>query len=200
MLNKLHNKIPIQVLNELGDVMKQFNITNSFRLTHFLAQVAHESGNFRWVRENLNYSAEGLLKVFPKYFDKNTAPLYARRPQAIANMVYNGRMGNKLKTNDGWNFRGAGYIQLTGRTNFKAFSDFIGDPKIMDDPSLVATKYPLTSAAWFFEKRGLWAICDEGVHQDIVKKVTLKVNGGYNGLADRLSKTNVLFNILIWDI
>jgi len=197
MLNKLHNKIPIQVLNELGDVMKQFNITNSFRLTHFLAQVAHESGNFRWVRENLNYSAEGLLKVFPKYFDKNTAPLYARRPQAIANMVYNGRMGNKLKTNDGWNFRGAGYIQLTGRTNFKAFSDFIGDPKIMDDPSLVATKYPLTSAAWFFEKRGLWAICDEGVHQDIVKKVTLKVNGGYNGLADRLSKTNVLFNILV---
>jgi putative chitinase len=197
MLNKLHNKIPIQVLNELGDVMKQFGITNSFRLTHFLAQVAHESGNFRWVRENLNYSAEGLLKVFPKYFDKNTAPLYARRPQAIANMVYNGRMGNKLKSNDGWNFRGAGFLQLTGRTNFKAFSDFIGDPKIMDDPSLVATKYPLTSAAWFFEKRGLWAICDEGVDQNIVKKVTLKVNGGYNGIADRLSKTNVLFNILV---
>lgn len=200
MLNKLHNKIPIQVLNELGDVMKQFGITNSFRLTHFLAQVAHESGNFRYTRENLNYSTEGLLKVFPKYFDKNTAPLYARRPQAIANMVYNGRMGNKLKSNDGWMFRGAGFIQLTGRTNFKAFSDFIGDPKIMDDPSLVATKYPLTSAAWFFEKRGLWAICDEGVDQNIVKKVTLKVNGGYNGIADRLSKTNVLFNILVWDI
>jgi putative chitinase len=197
MLNKLHNKIPIQVLNELGDVMKQFGITNSFRLTHFLAQVAHESGNFRYTRENLNYSTEGLLKVFPKYFDKNTAPLYARRPQAIANMVYNGRMGNKLKSNDGWNFRGAGFLQLTGRTNFKAFSDFIGDPKIMDDPSLVATKYPLTSAAWFFEKRGLWAICDEGVDQNIVKKVTLKVNGGYNGIADRLSKTNVLFNILV---
>jgi putative chitinase len=197
MLNKLHNKIPIQVLNELGDVMKQFGITNSFRLTHFLAQVAHESGNFRYTRENLNYSTEGLLKVFPKYFDKNTAPLYARRPQAIANMVYNGRMGNKLKSNDGWMFRGAGFIQLTGRTNFKAFSDFIGDPKIMDDPSLVATKYPLTSAAWFFEKRGLWAICDEGIDQNIVKKVTLKVNGGYNGIADRLSKTNVLFNILV---
>jgi putative chitinase len=197
MLNKLHNKIPIQVLNELGDVMKQFGITNSFRLTHFLAQVAHESGNFRYTRENLNYSTEGLLKVFPKYFDKNTAPLYARRPQAIANMVSNGRMGNKLKSNDGWNFRGAGFLQLTGRTNFKAFSDFIGDPKIMDDPSLVATKYPLTSAAWFFEKRGLWAICDEGVDQNIVKKVTLKVNGGYNGIADRLSKTNVLFNILV---
>lgn len=197
MLNKLHNKIPVQVLNELGDVMKQFNITNSFRLTHFLAQVAHESGNFKHVRENLNYSTEGLLKVFPKYFDKNTAPLYARRPQAIANMVYNGRMGNKLKSNDGWMFRGAGYIQLTGRINFQAFSDHIGDANIMINPELVATKYPLTSAAWFFEKNKLWAICDEGVHQDIVKKVSYRVNGGYNGLADRLSKTNVLFNLIV---
>jgi putative chitinase len=197
MLNKLHNKIPIQVLNELGDVMKQFNITNSFRLTHFLAQVAHESGNFRFVRENLNYSTEGLLKVFPKYFDRNTAPLYARRPQAIANMVYNGRMGNRLKSNDGWNFRGAGFLQLTGRTNFKAFSDFIGDPKIMDDPNLVATKYPLTSAAWFFDKRGLWKICDEGVDLATIRKVTRVVNGGFNGISDRVSKTNVLFNILV---
>jgi putative chitinase len=67
----------------------------------------------------------------------------------------------------------------------------------MVNPDLIATKYPLTSAAWFFEKRGLWAICDEGVDQNIVKKVTLKVNGGYNGIADRLSKTNVLFNILV---
>ena len=185
------------MLNELGDVMKQFNITNSFRLTHFLAQVAHESGNFRFVRENLNYSTEGLLKVFPKYFDRNTAPLYARRPQAIANMVYNGRMGNRLKSNDGWNFRGAGFLQLTGRTNFKAFSDFIGDPKIMDDPSLVATKYPLTSAAWFFDKRGLWKICDEGVDLATIRKVTRVVNGGFNGISDRVSKTNVLFNILV---
>jgi putative chitinase len=198
MLNKLHNKIPVQVLNELGDVMKQFNITNSFRLTHFLAQVAHESGNFKHVRENLNYSTEGLLKVFPKYFDKNTAPLYARKPEQIANIVYESRMGNGNKnTGDGWRFRGRGYLQLTGRTNYKAFSDHIGDVNIMVNPDLIATKYPLTSAAWFFDKRGLWKICDEGVDQVIVKKVTLKVNGGYNGIADRLSKTNVLFNILV---
>jgi putative chitinase len=197
MLNKLHNKIPLEVINELGGVIKQFNITNSFRLTHFLAQVAHESGNFKHLRENLNYSAEGLIKVFPKYFSKETALWYARKPQAIANMVYNGRMGNKLKSNDGWNFRGAGFLQLTGRTNFKAFSDFINDPKIMDDPNLVATKYPLTSAAWFFEKNKLWAICDEGVHSDVVKKVSYRVNGGYNGLADRLSKTNVIFNLFV---
>jgi putative chitinase len=198
MLNKLHNKIPIQVLNELGDVMKQFNITNSFRLTHFLAQVAHESGNFRFVRENLNYSTEGLLKVFPKYFDRNTAPLYARKPEQIANIVYESRMGNgNRNTGDGWRFRGRGYLQLTGRTNYKAFSDHIGDVNIMVNPDLIATKYPLTSAGWFFEKNKLWAICDQGVDLATIRKVSQRVNGGFNGISDRVSKTNVLFNILV---
>ena len=197
MLNKLHNKIPIQVLNELGDVMKQFNITNSFRLTHFLAQVAHESGNFRHVRENLNYSTEGLLKVFPKYFDKNTAPLYARKPEQIANIVYESRMGNgNRNTGDGWRFRGRGYIMITGKTNYKAFGDFIG-VNILDNPDLIATKYPLTSAAWFFDKRKLWDICDEGVDLATIRKVTKVINGGFIGISDRVSKTNVLFNILV---
>jgi putative chitinase len=198
MLNKLHNKIPLEVINELGDVVKQFNITNSFRLTHFLAQVAHESGNFKHLRENLNYSAEGLIKVFPKYFSKETALWYARKPEAIANLVYGSRMGNGDKNSgDGWRFRGRGYIQLTGKTNYKAFSNHIGDANIMINPDLIATKYPLTSAAWFFEKNKLWAVCDEGVHQDVVKKVSYRVNGGYNGLADRLAKTNVLFNLIV---
>jgi putative chitinase len=197
MLNKLHNKIPIQVLNELGDVMKQFNITNSFRLTHFLAQVAHESGNFRHVRENLNYSTEGLLKVFPKYFDKNTAPLYARKPEQIANIVYESRMGNgNRNTGDGWRFRGRGYIMITGKTNYKAFGDFIG-VNLLDNPDLIATKYPLTSAAWFFDKRKLWSICDEGVDLATIRKVTKVINGGFIGISDRVSKTNVLFNILV---
>ena len=197
MLNKLHNKIPIQVLNELGDVMKDFNITNSFRLTHFLAQVAHESGNFRFVRENLNYSTEGLLKVFPKYLDKNTAPLYARKPEQIANIVYESRMGNgNRNTGDGWRFRGRGYLQLTGRTNYKAFGDYIG-VNLLVNPDLVATKYPLTSAAWFFEKNNLWAICDQGVDIATIRRVSQRVNGGFNGISDRVSKTNVLFNILV---
>jgi putative chitinase len=197
MLNKLHNKIPLQVLNELGDVMKDFNITNSFRLTHFLAQVAHESGNFRFVRENLNYSTEGLLKVFPKYFDRNTAPLYARKPEQIANIVYESRMGNgNRNTGDGWRFRGRGYLQLTGRTNYKAFGDYIG-VNLLVNPDLVATKYPLTSAAWFFEKNNLWAICDQGVDLATIRRVSQRVNGGFNGISDRVSKTNVLFNILV---
>jgi putative chitinase len=174
--------------------MKDFNITNSFRLTHFLAQVAHESGNFKYVRENLNYSAEGLLKVFPKYFNQQTAAAHARKPELIANRVYANRMGNG--PNEGYKFRGRGYIQLTGKDNYKAFGDYI-KVNLLDNPDLVATKYPLTSAAWFFEKKGLWKICDEGIHNDIVKKVTYRVNGGYNGLADRLSKTNVLFNLIV---
>jgi putative chitinase len=198
MLNKLHNKIPLEVINELGGVIKQFNITNSFRLTHFLAQVAHESGNFKHLRENLNYSAEGLIKVFPKYFSKETALWYARKPEAIANLVYGNRMGNGDKNSgDGWRFRGRGYIMITGKTNYKAFSNHIGDANIMINPDLIATKYPLTSAAWFFDKNKLWKICDEGVHQDVVKKVSYRVNGGYNGLADRLSKTNVIFNLFV---
>jgi putative chitinase len=197
MLTKLRNKIPIQVVNELESVMREFDISNPFRLAHFLAQTAHESGNFKHVRENLNYSAEGLLRTFPKYFDKTTAPLYARKPQQIANMVYNGRMGNDLRSNDGFAFRGRGYIMLTGRINYKAFSDYIKDPAIMTNPDLVATKYPLTSAAWFFEKNKIWLLCDDGVTADIVKRVRLRVNGGTIGLADTISKTNVISKFLI---
>jgi len=198
MLKKLSSKIPVQVLSELEYVIQEFDISNPFRLSHFLAQCAHESGNFKHVRENLNYSAEGLVKVFPKYFSKETALWYARKPEAIANVVYGGRMGNGDKNSgDGWRFKGAGYLQLTGRVNFKAFSDHIGDANIMIDSDLVATKYPLTSAAWFFETKKLWKICDEGLHADVVKKVTYRVNGGYNGLADRLSKTTVLSNLIV---
>jgi putative chitinase len=196
MLNKLHNKIPVQVLNELGDVMKQFGITNSSRLTHFLAQVAHESGNFKHVRENLNYSTEGLLKVFPKYFDKNTAPLYARKPEQIANIVYESRMGNgNRNSGDGWRFRGRGYIMITGKTNYKAFGDFIG-VDLVKDPDLIATKYPLTSAAWFFQKRKLWDICDRGVDVATIKRISVLINGGVNGMSDRVSKTNVFMSLL----
>ena len=198
MLKKLSSKIPVQVLSELESVIREFDISNPFRLSHFLAQCAHESGNFKHVRENLNYSAEGLVKVFPKYFSKETALWYARKPEAIANVVYGSRMGNGDKNSgDGFKYRGRGYLQLTGKSNYKSFADHIGDTNIMIDSDLVATKYPLTSAAWFFETKKLWKICDEGLHADVVKKVTLRVNGAYNGLSDRLSKTTVLSNLIV---
>jgi putative chitinase len=198
MLKKLSSKIPVQVLSELESVIREFDISNPFRLSHFLAQCAHESGNFKHIRENLNYSAEGLVKVFPKYFSKETALWYARKPEAIANVVYGSRMGNGDKNSgDGFKYRGRGFLQLTGKVNYQAFSNHIVDTNIMIDSDLVATKYPLTSAAWFFETKKLWKICDEGLHADVVKKVTYRVNGGYNGLADRLSKTEVLSNLIV---
>ena len=192
MLTKVKHKLPIQVYDELVDVAREFGITNPFRMAHFLAQCAHESGNFKHVRENLNYSEQGLLNVFPKYFDKNTAKIYARKPEQIANIVYESRMGNgNRNTGDGWRFRGRGFLQLTGRVNYQAFSDFIGNSLIMENPDLIATKYPLSSAAWFFEKKGIWSICDKGVDEPTIVAVTKRVNGGTNGLADRISKTKV---------
>jgi putative chitinase len=181
--------LPAGVIAELPSVIEKFNITNPLRLSHFLSQCAHESGNFKFLRENLNYSADGLLKIFSKYFkDKATAEAYARKPEKIANRVYASRMGNGDEASgDGWKFAGKGYIQLTGRSNYTEFSKFIGEDCVAN-PELVATKYPLSSAAFFFNKNNLWAICDKGAHDDIVKDVTKRVNGGTHGLDDRLAK------------
>jgi len=195
--NNLQGKINASIFAEVGAIVDKFNITNPLRLSHFLSQCAHESGNFTLVRENLNYSSDGLLKVFPKYFkDRATADKYARKPEMIANRVYASRMGNGDEASgDGFKFRGRGFIQLTGKDNYKQFSTFIGEDCVAN-PDLVATKYPLTSAAFFFDKNGLWAICDKGATDDIVTAVTKRVNGGTHGLAERISKFN-LYNTLL---
>jgi len=189
MIQPLIPILPAQVITELPSVMEKFSITNPLRLSHFLSQCAHESGNFKLLRENLNYSADGLLKIFPKYFkDKATAVAYERKPEKIANKVYASRMGNGDEASgDGWKFAGKGYIQLTGRSNYTEFSKFIGEDCVAN-PELVATKYPLSSAAFFFHKNGLWAICDKGATKDVVTSVTKRVNGGTHGLDDRIAK------------
>ena len=184
--NKLGVKLNAQVMGEVYSIVERYNISNQLRLAHFLAQCAHESGNFKLVTENLNYSADGLLKVFPKYFNSANVTAYARNPQKIANRVYANRMGNGDEASgEGYKFRGRGYIQLTGKDNYKQFSDFIGEDCVAN-PDLVATKYPLTSAAFFFNKNGLWSICDRGDTEAIVLLVTKRVNGGTIGLADRI--------------
>lgn len=194
---KLILKLPLQVVGELDEVIKTYKISNPNRLAHFLAQCGHESNNFKAVIENLNYSEEGLLKIFPKYFDKNTAKSYARRQEMIANMVYGGRMGNGDKNSgDGWRYKGRGFIQLTGKINYKAFGDYIG-VNVCADPNLIAIKYPLSSAAWYFEKRKIWQVCDEGIDIETIKKVTKLVNGGYNGLEDRISKTSIFYKLIV---
>ena len=196
LTHKLKLKIPSKVLSELPEVIDTFKIDSVNKLANFLAQCAHESGNFKFTVENLNYNAEGLLKVFPKYFSKDTAAIAARKPEMIANIVYSNRMGNgDRKSGDGWKYRGAGYIQLTGKANYKAFGDYVG-VDLVANPELVATKYPLLSAAWFFETKALWKLADKGIDDETVKLLTRRINGGFNGLADRISKTKTIHSFL----
>jgi putative chitinase len=195
-LDKLKGHIPESVIAQIPDTAKKFNITNPLRLAHFLAQCGHESGGFKAVSENVNYSADGLKKIFPKYFPGNLSESYARNPEKIASKVYGGRMGNgDESTKEGYKFRGRGYIQLTGKDNYKNFTKFIGEDCI-GNPDLVATKYPLASAAFFFDSNKLWSICDKGADDATVTAVTKRVNGGTIGLPDRIKHFKEYYNLL----
>lgn len=195
-LEKLKGHIPDAVLAQIPDTAAKFGITNVLRLAHFLAQCGHESGGFKAVSENLNYSADGLKKIFPKYFPGNLNESYARQPEKIANRVYSSRMGNGDEASgDGFKFRGRGYIQLTGKSNYSAFDKFVDDD-IVGSPDLISTKYPLASAAFFFNNNGLWTVCDKGADEATVTAVTKRVNGGTIGLADRLKHFNEYYSLL----
>ena len=161
------------------------------RAAHFFAQTAHESGGFRAFSENLNYGAKGLRGIFGKYFPTEAmARAYERKPQKIANRAYANRMGNGDEASgEGWLFRGRGALQLTGKFNFKAFSDYIGRPDVMTNPDLVATELAFESALWFFDKNKLWSICDQGVNDATILALTKRINGGTHGLEDRKLKT-----------
>jgi putative chitinase len=195
-IEKLKGHIPDSVLAQIPDTAKKFNITNNLRLAHFLAQCGHESGGFKAVSENLNYSADGLKKIFGKYFPGNLNESYARQPEKIASRVYASRMGNGDEASkEGFKFRGRGYIQLTGKANYTNFTKFIGEDCVAN-PDLVATKYPLASAAFFFDSNKLWAICDKGADDATVTAVTKRVNGGTIGLPDRIKHFKEYYNLL----
>lgn len=186
-IKKLEGSIPTSVLSELPRVINTFGINTELRLTHFLAQCAHESANFSIVRENLNYDSIGLQRVFRRYFPTKTiANAYQRNPQKIANRVYANRMGNgSINSNDGWNFRGRGYIQLTGKFNYNQFGNAIGE-NLLKNPDKVATVYPLLSAGYFFHINKLNQLSDRGDKLEVIELVTRRVNGGTNGLPDRV--------------
>jgi len=193
---KLKGHIPDSVITEIISIADKFNITTNLRLAHFLAQCAHESGNFRAITENLNYSKDALLRVFPKYFPGTLAESYAHKPEKIASRVYGSRMGNGNETTkEGWKFRGRGFLQTTGKENYKRLGDFLG-VDLLSNPDLVATAYPLASAGYFFNSNNLWIICDEGSTDDIVTKVTRRVNGGTNGLSHRLQEFKKFISLL----
>jgi putative chitinase len=193
--SKLIGSLPEFVYNQLPIIINKYEINSQLRLSHFLAQCSHESGNFKIVTENLNYSAEGLINTFSKYFPTiGIAKLYEKNPQKIANLVYSNRMGN-TNNNDGYFYRGRGYIQLTGKINYTNFSNSIGE-NCIDNPDLLATKYPLVSAAWFFYINKLHLIADLGPTDDVVTKITKKVNGGTNGLSERIKEFKKYYSLI----
>jgi putative chitinase len=199
---KLLGVIPNPVINELDIIFDKYQINTILRISHFLAQCAHESGNFSVKQENLNYSAKRLQEVFGKYFTTHAkALLYERKPVKIASLVYGNRMGNGNEQSiEGYKYRGRGYIQLTGKSNYLNFHNSIneGDDEIdiIGNPDLVATNYPLVSAAWFFERNKLNEIADLGGSKEIITRVTKKVNGGTHGLDSRIIYFNKFFKKL----
>lgn len=204
MIEKLTHKLPQAILDELPLIMEKFGITNPLRLSHFLAQCSHESGGFKIIKENLNYHADGLLRVFPKYFrkadgvtpDRELAESYARQPQKIGSRVYANRMGNGDEASgEGYKYLGRGFLQTTGKENYKEFSDFIGEDCVAN-PDLIATKYPLSSAGFFFNKKHIWEICDKGSSRDVIAQVRKKVNGGDIGLQETIIEFDEFNKIL----
>ena len=196
-LDKLKGHIPDNVITQIPEVMSKFEINTPLRLAHFLAQCGHESGGFRLTKENLNYSAKGLMGIFKKYFPTEAlAKAYERKPEKIANKVYSSRMGNGDEASgDGAKFCGRGYIQLTGKDNYTAFGKSINED-ITANPTWVAEKYALLSAAWFFNKNKLHTIADGGATDAVVTSITKRVNGGTIGLADRIKHFKEYYTLL----
>lgn len=159
----------------------RFGLTTDLRIAHFLAQIAYESNELRADEENLNYSAERLLQVFPKYFTKDNVSDYAHKPMKIANRVYGGRMGN-VSPNDGYRFKGRGYIQITGRANYQAYcgSGFCKGNLMAHPEWLCSSPGRMKSAMWFFTR------CLSAADDDDVEKVTRIINGGVSGIAQRM--------------
>jgi putative chitinase len=193
----LKDYIPSEVYNELMDVCIKYQINTPLRLCHFLAQCAHESGNFKHVSENLNYSLEALMRVFPKYFNIENVESYVHQPVEIAARVYANRMGNGDEASlEGWLYRGRGYIQLTGKNNYAKFDADVPE-NILINPEIVAEKYPLLSAGWFWHENKLNDIADQGADQNVIAAVTKKINGSYLGLESRIDHFNKFYNALL---
>ena len=208
-LDRLKGLVPDSVIIQLPVLVDKFGANTPLRLSHFLAQLAHESGGFTKAVtiENLNYSAKRMSEVWPNRYavdpkakpktPNDLAKKLEKNSVALGNNVYADRNGNGNEASgDGFKFRGRGYIQLTGKGNYAAFSKFIGEDCVAN-PDLVATKYPLASAAFFFNNsKTLWPTCDHGADDATVRAVSLIVNGGTVGLEDRIDFFHKFFNAL----
>lgn len=190
---------PIKVPDDAILAMRRWGVgkDNALERAHFLSQCAHESGGFKFKAENLSYSSSGLLKVFSKYFKTQAlADSYQRQPEKIGSKVYADRMGNGNEASkEGYKYRGRGYIQLTGKSNYTKMNKVITDNDIVANPNLVETKYPGDSACFFWTANNLKSLITSN-NDDSVKKLTKRINGGENGLADRKKKFLVYWNEL----
>lgn len=178
----------------LVEKLPKYGITSPEQIAMFIAQCGHESGEFNIMSENLNYSADRLMVVFPKYFKGIDVNQYNRQPEKIANRVYGGRLGNGPEASgEGWKYRGSGLIQLTGKENFAKCSKYLfSDEKVLlDNPDLVRTdkKTALLAALWYWDTRKLASISD-------ILAATKVINGGTHGLDDRTAKYNKALSVL----
>jgi putative chitinase len=179
-------------LEPLQETFEKYQINTPKRQACFIGQCMHESGGFKFLKENLNYSAKALMATWPSRFpDIDMAEKYERQPEKIANKVYSGRMGN-TEDGDGAKFIGRGLIQLTGKDNYKAFGEAIGEDLVANPQLVEQPRYAALSAGWFWNKRGLNSLADA---MDI-DTLTKRINGGNIGIQDRIAKINKALDIL----
>jgi len=180
----------------LVDILPQYAINTRLRVAGWLSQCGHESGDFKFLQENLNYGAKGLLTVFPRYFPTQAlAESYQRKPEMIANRVYGGRMGNGAEpTGDGWKYRGRGLIQITGKDNYTRCSRTLyGNDILLENPDLLLDiDGAIRSACWYWNSRNINVDAD---NRDVLT-MTRKINGGTHGLDDRQRRYNNCMAVL----
>jgi len=178
--------------NTARGIVKHYELSPE-RGAHLLGQIVHESASFKLTRENLNYSVEAMMRVWPSRFPtEESAKPYAKNPKALAEKVYLDRMGNDTKEKASL-YIGRGFLQLTGYNNVRAFASDMRLPEVLENPQLLEEDYAMETAIWFFRKNNLWKICDEGVSDDVIKKLTKRINGGYTGLEHRIKETNKIY-------
>ena len=178
----------------LQETFEKYQINTPKRQACFIGQCMHESGGFKHLKENLNYSAKALMNTWPSRFpDADTAEKFERQPEKIANKVYSGRMGNS-EDGDGAKFIGRGLIQLTGKDNYRAFGEAIGEDLVANPQLVEEPRYAALSAGWFWNKRGLNALAD--LNPMDITTMTVRINGGKIGINDRIAKINKALDIL----
>ena len=180
-------------LEPLLETFEKYDISTPKRQAYFIGQCMHESGGFKQLKENLNYSAKGLMATWPSRFpDMDTAEKFERNPEKIANKVYSGRMGN-TEDGDGAKYIGRGLIQLTGKENYANCGNAIGVDLVANPDLLSTPKYAALSAGWFWNRKGLNALADA----DDIDTITKRINGGLIGIADRKAKVEMVSKYLV---